>query len=116
MKAKVKAATDYQNKANANDCLWILNQVKAITLQFDEKKNKFISLLDAQTSLLKCQQFQGQSNNKYLELLRGWANTIEYHGGIVAENYTIVPEMLDGAKRSESKIKQIAHNSTRPYY
>jgi hypothetical protein len=112
MKAKVKAAKDYQSKVDANDCLWILKQIKAITLQFDEKKNKFISLLDARTSLLNCRQFQGQSNDEYLESLRGWADTIEYHGGVVAENYTIVPETLAGVQRTEDVRKQIARDST----
>jgi hypothetical protein len=47
MKAKLKSLTEYQDKVNENDCMWLLKQIKAITLQFDKKKNKFISLLDA---------------------------------------------------------------------
>jgi acetolactate synthase regulatory subunit len=112
MKAKVKAHDDYQTKADGNDCLWILKQIKAITLQFDEKKNKFISLLDARTSLLNCRQYQGQSNDEYLESLRGWADTIEYHGGTVAENFMIVPETVNNVKRTEEMRKTIARDST----
>jgi hypothetical protein len=33
--------------------------------------------------LLNCRQFQGQSNTEYLESLRSWADTIEYHRGIL---------------------------------
>jgi ribosomal protein L15 len=112
MKAKVKSMTDYQAKVDENDCMWLLKQIKAITLQFDEKKNKFISLLDARTSLLNCKQFQGQSNDEYLESLRGWADTIEYHGGTVAENFTIVPEVVGGVTRTDAKRKDIARDST----
>jgi hypothetical protein len=50
MKAKLKSLTEYEDKVDENDCMWLLKQIKAITLQFDEKKNKFISLLDARTS------------------------------------------------------------------
>jgi hypothetical protein len=71
---------------------WLLKQVKAVTLQFDEKRNGFISLLDARTSFLNCKQSQNQSADDYLESLRGWADTIEYHGGTVAENHELVPE------------------------
>ena len=47
MKAKVKSHNDYKAKAADNDCFWFLRQIKAVTLQFDEKRNGFISLLDA---------------------------------------------------------------------
>jgi hypothetical protein len=80
MKAKVKSLAGYKEKAEANDCYWLLKQIKAVTLQFDEKCNVFISLLDARTSFLNCKQHQGQSADDYLETLRGWADTIEYHG------------------------------------
>jgi hypothetical protein len=92
MKAKIKALKSYKEKAELNDCFWLLKQLKAVTLKFDDKRNKFISLLDARTSMLNCRQLQGQSASEYLEILRGWADTIEYHGGIVAENYTLIDE------------------------
>ena len=59
MKAKLKSLTGYKEKAEANDCYWLLKQIKAVTLQFDEKRNVFISLLDARTSFLNCKQKQG---------------------------------------------------------
>jgi hypothetical protein len=52
MKAKIKSLTDYKNKTEANDCFWLLKQLKAVTLQFDEKRNVFVSLLEARTSLM----------------------------------------------------------------
>ena len=95
MKAKVKSMTGYKEKAEASDCYWLLKQIKAVTLQFDEKRNVFISLLDARTSFLNCQQKQGQSADEYLETLQGWADVIEYHGGTVAENHTLIPAKND---------------------
>jgi hypothetical protein len=71
MKAKIKSLTDYKSKTEANDCFWLLKQLKAVTLQFDEKRNVFVSLLEARTSLMKCKQEQGQTVSEYLEVLRG---------------------------------------------
>jgi Zinc knuckle len=113
MKAKIKALVDYKVKTEDNDCFWLLKQIKAVTLQFDEKRNKFISLLDARTSLLNCKQLQGQTNDQYLETIRGWADTIEYHGGMVAENYTLVPDQDENKKpRSITERTAIARDRT----
>lgn len=50
MKAKVKSMENFKMKAKENDCFRLLKEVKAVTLQFDQKPNIFISLLDARTS------------------------------------------------------------------
>ena len=47
MKAKLKAARDYVDRAASNDCFWLLKQIKSVTLQFDDKRNGYIALLDA---------------------------------------------------------------------
>ena len=113
MKAKVKSMTGYKEKAEANDCYWLLKQIKAVTLQFDEKRNVFISLLDARTSFLNCQQKQGQSADEYLETLQGWADAIEYHGGTVAENHTLIPAKDDQGKTlTVDERKAIARDRT----
>lgn len=84
-----------------------------MTLQFDEKRNVFISLLDAKTSFLTCRQSQGQSADDYLETLRGWADTIEYHGGTVAENHELIPiKADDGTERSTDQRKALARDRT----
>jgi hypothetical protein len=113
MKAKIKGLKDYKVKTEANDCFWLLKQLKAVTLQFDEKRNVFVSLLDARTSMLNCKQFPGQSVRDYLEVLKGWADTIEYHGGTVAENYTLIDEKdSDGNTRTVTERKKIARDRT----
>jgi len=113
MRAKVKSLDDYKTKTNENDCYWLLKQIKAITLQFDEKRNGFISLLDARTSFLTCKQSQGQTADAYLETLKGWADTIEYHGGTVAENHELVPSTDEhGTVRSTEERKNIARDRT----
>jgi hypothetical protein len=38
MKARVKSFDHYQSKTDANDCLWLLESIRATTLELDEKK------------------------------------------------------------------------------
>ena len=47
MKAKIKSINEYKTKSSENNCAWLLQQVRAVTLQFDSKHNLFLSLLDA---------------------------------------------------------------------
>ncbi len=113
IKTKVKSMDRYKNSTEENHCFWLLKQIKAVTLQFDEKRNGFISLLDARTSFLNCKQQQNESNSDYLETLKEWADTIEYHGDTVAENHELVPAKAnDGTLRSTDERKAIARDRT----
>jgi len=113
MRAKLKSHDEYSERSEANDCYWILKQIKAITLQFDERTNGFISLLNARTSFLNCRQGQTQSADAYMEALKGWADTIEYCGGTVAENFTLVPATApDGTTRTQAQRTTMARDQT----
>jgi hypothetical protein len=50
--------TDYTKRTDKNDCFWLLKQIKSVTLQFDETKYGFISIMDARANLLNCRQGQ----------------------------------------------------------
>ena len=62
-----------------------------ITLKFDDKKNPFVSLLEAKMSYLNCKQGSTQTPHEYLEVMKTLVDNIEYEGGSVAESYTMVP-------------------------
>ena len=81
MKARLRALTGFKDAAGSNDCFWMLQQIKSITLQFNEKRYGTISLLDARWNMLNCRQEQDQSVAEYKEILKGWADAIDFHGG-----------------------------------
>lgn len=95
MKAKLKSIDGYEQSMSDDDCEWMLKNIKAITMQFDAKHNGYISMLDATAGFLNCRQQQGQTADSYLEALKGHADTIEYHGGILVLNQNLVPTMKD---------------------
>ncbi|KAI2490728.1 hypothetical protein MHU86_23826 [Fragilaria crotonensis] len=92
MKAKVKSLDGYAQSTANDDCEWLLNNIKAVTMQFDAKHNGYISMLDATASFLNCRQQQGQSADSYLEALKSRSDTIEYHGGTLVLNPKLAPE------------------------
>jgi hypothetical protein len=113
MKARVKTHEGYDDKSTANDCVWLFQQIRSVTLQFNDSKDGFMSLLDAQFNFLSCKQSSGQSADEYAESLIGWADTIETHGGTVAINHKLIPEKdLNGVARTTEKRQAMARERT----
>ncbi|KAI2493285.1 Reverse transcriptase (RNA-dependent DNA polymerase) [Fragilaria crotonensis] len=113
MKDKLKSLTEFKSETKINNCFWLLQQIRSITLQFDEKKNGFISIMNAQRSFLNCKQQVGQSPASYLEDLRAWAVTIDHHGGTIAVNYKLIPAVNeDGTAVTNDDRRSRAYEKT----
>ena len=82
LKSKISSNPLYdENKWRMHDCEWLLSEIRAITLQFDEKKNPFVSLLEAKAAYLNCKQGPLQTpHEEYLEAMKALADNIEYQG------------------------------------
>jgi hypothetical protein len=113
MKAKLKSLDDYEMRRDANDCAWLLTQIRAVTLQFDSTKNIFLLLLDARAHFLMCRQTQEQTPESYLSTLRGWAEVIKLYGGSVAKSFELVPNTdEDGNPRDVATRSTMARDRT----
>ncbi len=80
-----------------------------MTLQVDNKRNPFVSLLEASANFLNCKQEQQyQPADKYFEAIKTWINSIKYHGGTaIAESHTVVAA-VNNERTIETRV------STRP--
>jgi hypothetical protein len=104
MSNKLYALDEYESKCSANDCVWILKEIKGVTHQFDNKRNMFLSLLDAHTAYYNCRQTQHQSNAEYLAIFTGNVQVLEYYKANVSESYLLVQDptgtlKIDGWKK-----------------
>ena len=112
MKNKLKSTPGYSTTSK-EDCVWLLKKIKGISLKFDEKRNGFLSALDARNSFLSCAQEANQSNVDYRDELKSWADTIEFYGGAVAESHETVPAIgTDGYELRVNERKKIAYDRT----
>jgi hypothetical protein len=91
MKAKVESSSGCTIAEEENDGKWLLDNIKAITMQFDAKHNPYIAMLDATAGFLNCRQQRGQTNDSYLESIKSHTDTIEYHGGTLVMNVDLSP-------------------------
>ena len=113
MKARVKNHEKYKESTKENNCVWLLGQIKAVTLQFDSKKDSVLCILHARRSFANCRQLPGQSVEDYAESLIGWANTIKAQGDSVSVNYNVIPAKdADGKERSTEARQKLAYNLT----
>jgi hypothetical protein len=62
MRTKLCALDTYTTQNRANNCIWLLNEIKRVTNQFDTKRSIFLSLLDARIAYYTCKQAQNQTN------------------------------------------------------
>ena len=106
MKSKITTSPQYDLKWAQHDCSWLLREIRAITLKFDDKKNPFVSLLEAKMSYLNCKQGSTQTPHEYLEVMKALVDNIEYQGGSVAESYTMVPERTPDGDLRDVGVRQ----------
>ena len=113
MKAKLKSLKEFEARSKKNDCHWLLKNILLITLQFDQKRNGYLAIMDAHQNFLNCKQTQEQTTEEYLENLTLWADTIEYHGGTFVENYHLAgAHNANGTPHTEDERKSAARDET----
>ena len=110
MKNRLKTHDGYELKSAAHDCVWLLQQIKSVKMQYDESTDSFVSLLEALYNFSVCKQTVGQSAEDYAERLVGWGwETMEAHGGIFAPSHKLIKERdPDGSIRTTEKRKTLA--------
>ena len=106
MKARVKTLGNYQDRAEADDCFWLLQKIRAVTMELDQKKHGNMSLLDARCELLNCRQGHNQTVSKFKETLKGWADAIRLHGGTVAERVGCSVNIRDAAGNERTAMQR----------
>jgi hypothetical protein len=113
MKAKLKSLTEYDARSKKHECHWLLKNVRSVMMQFYQKRNGYLAIMDAHQGFLNCKQSQEQTTEEYLEDLTLWADTIEYHGGRFVENWKLASENdASGASRTEAERKSAARDET----
>lgn len=113
MRVKLRSLDEHTARSTQKDCYWMLKHIKAITLQFDNTTHPCLSLMATRRSFLNCKQGRNQTADAYMETLKGWADTLEFCGGSVAESFEFVPETApNGTTRTVAERKSIAKNKT----
>jgi len=92
MQTKIKSVKDYETKTDNHDCLWLLQQIKAITMNYENKKNPMMSKLEAKEHFYVCKQDHDESPEDYMHKLKAWADVVKHCGGDIAGSWENIPE------------------------
>lgn len=113
MKTRVRTLNDYQARAEANDCHWLLQRIRGVTMELQEKRHRTSSSVDARLNFLSSKQQPSQTIAEFKATVKNWADAIRFHGGTVAENVNDVPEFgEDGVQRTPQQREDIATEIT----
>ena len=88
-KAKIKSLPDYQAKADAYDCAWLIQKIGSVMQTFEETHHPATSMAIVLTSLLNCRQGAEQKISDYVDRLCTLADTIDHHGGKLGNLYPV---------------------------
>jgi hypothetical protein len=110
MRTKIGALSDFSTENRANNCVWLLGEIKGVTHQFDTKRNIFLSLLDARIAYFSCKQTQQQTDTEYLEVFRANVEVLEYYKANISESHLLVDNL--GGTLTEVECKKIARGCT----
>ena len=113
MRSKVKALPGYLKATEESDCKWLLSSIQSVTMQFDAKHKGYLSMLNATAAFVNCRQQPNQTADHYMEAMKGHADTIEYHGGRIALNPNLAPEVApNGTAYTPEQREKIARDGT----
>ena len=85
MKNKLQSLPEFTSKNDTCDCVWILEEIKAITLRFEGTRYIFLSLDDARTAYYSYMQPKTQSLPDYLRHFQSLVDVLEHYNASVGE-------------------------------
>ncbi len=97
MRAKLKSVDQWTTAFVTNNCQWLFQQIRGVTLEFDHTKSPLLSLIDVKEKFISCRQRPQDSLEAYLEVLRTWAEMLETYGGSIVEGpFSVNNPLLPG--------------------
>jgi hypothetical protein len=93
MRTKIRALSNFAIGNRTNYCVWLLNEIKGVTHQFDTKRSIFLSLLNARIAYFTCTQTQRQSDAEYLATFRSNVEVLEYYKANIGESHLLVDDV-----------------------
>jgi hypothetical protein len=108
MKSKLESYSKYNEMEDARDCTWLLTTILSITLQFDNRRYPYSSLLDAYHKFFSCRQSPNQSVDDFRQNLILWSDVIEKYGGTLVFNASLPSKTHPTTQKPRTSEQRIA--------
>ena len=81
LQATIKGTSEYEDKSDDFDTIWLLTETKIAISGIDLKANSRLTLHEAVSTLYKMKQDETEANDNYIERFKSNIMTIELTGG-----------------------------------
>jgi hypothetical protein len=95
MKAKLMSLTNYEAQSRACDCVWLLQQIKAVMYKFEGQRDIFLAMGDARSTLDRCKQQPHESNAVYFDQFKSLVDAFEHYGGTIGGDKGLIDSLTD---------------------
>jgi hypothetical protein len=93
MQSKLQSLDEYDNRSEAHDCAWILQEIKGVTHKFEGTRYICMSLHDARQQFYNCKQEPKQSLHDYLGHYRTVVEVLDHYGATIDEDGSILDKI-----------------------
>ena len=90
LQSNIKAITEFSEKHDILDTIWLIRELKKATSGIDNKSYPEMNILDAIGQLFETKQGENESNDRFLERFKSSINTLELSQG----KYVFCPTAL----------------------
>jgi Reverse transcriptase (RNA-dependent DNA polymerase) len=116
MQNKIKSIDDFEEKNKSCDCVWLLQSIRKVTYNFEDRRYVYASLLNAELNYLNYKQHEHETVAQYLMNFRTRYEVFEHYGGCIGTHDTAlkaVPDdsgkLTDNERRAKSRDATLAH-------
>jgi hypothetical protein len=95
MKAKLMSLTNYEAQSRACDCVWLLQQIKAVMYKFEGQRDIFLAMGEARSTLDRCKQQPHESNAVYFDQFKSLVDAFEHYGGTIGGDQGLIDSLTD---------------------
>lgn len=94
MKTKIQSISEYEQRSRDHDCLWVLQQIQSIIMNYDHKKNAILSEAEALAEFYNRKQEHQETPEAYMKRLKTGSEVVKHCGGRIAGSWQNVPSAV----------------------
>jgi hypothetical protein len=72
---------EYETNSRACECMWLLQQIKAIMYKFEGQRDIFLAMGEARSTLERCKQQPNETNDVFFNQFKSLVDAFEHYKG-----------------------------------
>ena len=95
MKAKLMSIPHYKTHSRTCNCVWLLQQIKAVMYKFEGQRDIFLAMGEARSTLDRCKQQPHETNAVYFDQFKLLIDAFEHYGGTIGGDQGLIDSLTN---------------------